>query len=66
MAVVRYIEEQEWKQLLQYGERKASAPRTWPASWKSTDPRPTWSGHEGVLDTNVIISGLNLGLTKTT
>lgn len=23
MAVVRYIEEQEWRQLLQYGERKA-------------------------------------------
>ena len=23
MAVARYIEEQEWKQLLQYGERKA-------------------------------------------
>ena len=50
-ALLRYIEECEWRRLLDYGEQQAGVsalkPRKWPPWWKSTGPKPVPPEHEG-------------------
>ena len=50
-ALLRYIEECEWRRLLDYGEQQARGlglkPSKWPPWWKSTGPKPVPPEHKG-------------------